>query len=80
MGAVFFLGFLVIIFIIGLPIEIVSIIFLIKNIKKIKSKKQYNKILFCITIVGTIIGFSFIMPLIVFMIFIFGANILNKLL
>jgi len=52
---------MLLLFIISILILCVSIIFLVGFIKKIQSKKKYNKILFAFTIIGTIIGFVFFM-------------------
>jgi hypothetical protein len=62
-GAIIAWGLMFLMFIISIPILCVSIIFLTDFIKKLKSKRQYNKILFGFTIIGTIIGLGlFIVP------------------
>ena len=58
---------------IGLPIEIISLVFLLKTIKKIKSKKPYNKLIFGISIAGTVIGFILVLPLTLFIVLILQA-------
>jgi hypothetical protein len=78
MGAAIFFVFMLILFIVGLPIITVSLIFLIRNILKIKSKKQYKKIAFCFTILGTIIGFCLIALPIIFMLFLRSGNSKNE--
>jgi hypothetical protein len=62
MGAVIFFVFifLCLLLIAGIPIITVNLIHLVKNARKIKSGKQYNKTTFGFAILGTIIGFCFI--------------------
>jgi len=63
MGAVIFFVFifLCLLLIAGIPIITVNLISLVKNARKIKSGEQYNKITFGFAILGTIIGFCFIL-------------------
>jgi len=79
MGAAIFFVFMFLLFVIGLPIITVSLIFLVINIKKIKAKIKYNKILFGFTVFGTITGFCFVSLPIVFWVFLRSVNTMTKI-
>lgn len=78
MAVALFFVFMLFLFIIGLPIVTISLIFLIKNVERIKKKKQYNKIIFGSTILGTIIGICLILIPIIYFIILRTANIMDS--
>jgi hypothetical protein len=65
---------MLLLFIVGLPIIIVSFIFLVINAKKIKAKIKYNKIVFGAAVFGIIIGSCFISLPISFFVFMRAIN------
>jgi len=74
MGAAIFFVFMLLLFLVGLPIITVSLIFLVTNVKKIKASIKYNKIIFGFTVLGTVVGFCFVSLPIAFFVFLRSVN------